>query len=142
MHKASDTSENLNNFDLLHNIAKLALIHLSYEAGIDSERNSNELLNLNSTTKIALEKRATNYRVYFSSPKNSFKVELCPISSKDTTDCEGLLYDSYNFKLIRERNVFHIDFNDKKDLKKSWRYIAYDKNLKPIDVRNFQISSG
>ncbi len=141
MHKASDTLENLNNLNLLHNIAKLAFIHLAYEAGIEAESNSNELLNLSSTTKIALEKRPGGYRVYFASPKESFKVELCPVSSIDTTDCEGLLRDSYDYTQLREKNVFHIDFKDKEELKKSWRYIAYDKNLKAIDLRNIRIAS-
>ena len=140
MHKQSDTLANLNNFRLLHNIAKLAFINLSYEAGISLDTHSNELLKLSSSTRIAIEKRGAAYRVYFSSPKKSIKVELCPVSTRQTKDCEGLLLTSLDFVELREKRVFHIDFPNKEDLLKSWRYISYDKNLNPLDVRNITIS--
>ena len=68
MHKNSDLFSNLNNFDLLLDIAKLSFIHLSYEAGISLTANQNELESVTNSASLALVENNGAFTIYFASP--------------------------------------------------------------------------
>ena len=78
--------------------------------------------------------------MFLSASTDSTRAEFCPISSKVSTDCEGSLYETEMYVERNNEKIFYIDISQEELLIGRWRFLAFDKEMKPTGMRNVEIS--
>ena len=140
MHKNSDLFSNLNNFDLLLDIAKLSFIHLSYEAGISLTANQNELESVTNSASLALVENNGAFTIYFASPSGSNQAEFCKIETKDSEDCISKIYRMTEANAVGDYTVFISDEFESGDITGNWRFISYLEDMSISSIRQISIN--
>ena len=142
IHTREDTSANLNNLALTKNISALALIYLSYQAGLVDLR---ELYNSQTASLFTSDSQSlllairdldeNLYSIAVSAANTVESVDICPIDTRESTGCLELRKDLESQLTRGNRRIFYTANGQSFATGQKWRIEAFDQEENQVAMR-------